>query len=57
MATPHVAGVAAVIAFAFPNLDAAGIRSRMTSNADELGAAGRDPTFGFGRVNLAAALE
>lgn len=57
MATPHVAGAAAVVAFRFPNLNAAGIRERLTANADPLGPAGRDPTFGFGRVNLAAALE
>ncbi|MDQ3678694.1 MAG: S8 family peptidase [Actinomycetota bacterium] len=57
MAAPHVAGVAAVIAFRFPNLDAAGVRDRLTANADPLGPAGRDPAFGFGRVNLAEALE
>jgi len=57
MAAPHVAGAAAVVAFAFPNLSAAGIRDRLTANADPLGPAGRDPTFGFGRVNLANALR
>ncbi|MGH2918458.1 MAG: S8 family peptidase, partial [Solirubrobacteraceae bacterium] len=56
MATPHVAGAAAVIAFRFPDLDAAGIRTRLTQNADPLGPPGRDRTFGFGRVNLAQAL-
>ena len=57
MAAPHVAGAAAVVAYRFPNLDAAAIRERLTANADNLGPAGRDPMFGFGRVNLAAALR
>jgi thermitase len=55
MATPHVAGVAAVIAGRNPGLTASGIRSKLVAAVDDLGAAGRDPSFGFGRVNLVKA--
>ena len=52
MATPHVAGVAAVVAGRNPALTAAGLRSKLQASVDDKGAAGRDPVFGFGRVNL-----
>jgi hypothetical protein len=31
------------------------VRSTLTSTADDLGPAGRDASFGFGRVNLCRA--
>jgi len=52
MATPHVAGVAAVIKGKNPSLTAAGVVSKLNTSVDDLGAAGRDQNFGFGRVNL-----
>ena len=52
MATPHVSGVAAVFFGRSPGANAATIRSQLTAAVDDLGAAGRDPNFGFGRVNL-----
>jgi thermitase len=52
MATPHAAGVAALIAWANPSLNAAGVRSRLDAASDDLGTPGRDPQFGFGRVNV-----
>jgi thermitase len=52
MATPHVSGVAAVLFGRFPGENAASIRSRLDAATDDLGPAGRDPSFGFGRVNL-----
>ncbi len=55
MAAPHVSGVAGVLWQQFPADTAAGIRSRLTSTVDDLGPAGRDPSFGFGRVNLCRA--
>jgi len=55
MATPHVAGVAAIIAGKNPALTASGIRSKLDASVDDLGTAGRDPNFGFGRVNLVKA--
>jgi thermitase len=56
MATPHVAGVAAIIA----GLPASGgpvqWRAKLDAAVDHLGSAGRNPQFGFGRVNLAKAV-
>jgi thermitase len=55
MATPHVSGVAAVIADLNPTANAAAVRSKLDAAVDDLGAAGRDNSFGFGRVNLCKA--
>jgi thermitase len=55
MATPHVAGVAGVLRQLFPSESAAAIRSRLTTTVDDLGPAGRDSSFGFGRVNFCRA--
>lgn len=52
MATPHASGVAAVIATLNPGASVAQLRSTLTSSVDDLGTAGRDVNFGFGRVNL-----
>ena len=56
MATPHAAGVAAEIWRTHPSWTAAQVRSRLDSAVDDLGAAGRTASFGFGRVNLQKAL-
>jgi thermitase len=56
MATPHAAGVAAVIRTLAPGLTAEQARARLTSTVDDLGPAGRDTSYGFGRVNLANAV-
>jgi thermitase len=55
MATPHTSGVAGVLWKLFPTDTAAGIRSRLDGAVDDLGQAGRDQSFGFGRVNLCKA--
>ena len=55
MATPHVAGIAAVLFGRDPAQTAAQVRARLDASVDDLGAPGRDPDFGFGRVNLAKA--
>lgn len=57
MATPHVAGVAALIAARNPAFGPAQIRAKLQTSVDDLGAPGRDPQFGFGRVNLAKAVS
>jgi subtilisin family serine protease len=57
MATPQVAGVAALIAATNPAFSAPQLRSKLQSSVDDKGAAGRDPVFGFGRVNLVKALS
>jgi thermitase len=55
MATPHVSGVTGVIWQLFPGSTASSIRSRLDAAVNDLGPAGRDSTFGFGRVNLCKA--
>ena len=56
MATPHVAGVAAIIrTTATRRSRAAQARSKLDASVDDKGAAGRDTQFGFGRVNLVKA--
>jgi thermitase len=55
MATPHAAGVTGVLWQLFPGDTAAGIRGRLDGAVDDLGSAGRDASFGFGRVNLCKA--
>ncbi len=52
MATPHVAGVTALIRSRYPSSTAAQIVAKLDGAVDDLGPAGRDPSFGFGRVNL-----
>jgi len=56
MATPHVAGVAALIFGRNPTWNAAQVRSKLAASTDDLGAPGRDTSFGFGRVTLTKAL-
>jgi thermitase len=56
MATPHVSGVAALIWGKNPGWTAAQVRSKLDAAVDDKGAPGRDPSYGFGRVNLLKAL-
>ncbi|HEY5798577.1 MAG TPA: S8 family serine peptidase [Burkholderiaceae bacterium] len=53
-ASPLAAGVAALMMAAAPSLSAAQIEQKLFATAVDLGAAGRDPQFGYGRVNAAA---
>jgi thermitase len=55
MATPHASAVAAVLWQLSPGSTAASIRGGLTAAVDDLGPAGRDAGFGFGRVNLCKA--
>lgn len=55
MATPHVSAVAGVLRQLFPAENAAAIRNRLDAAVNDLGPAGRDTSFGFGRVNLCRA--
>jgi subtilisin family serine protease len=52
MATPHVAGVTAIIRARYPAATASQIVAKLDGAVDDLGPAGRDQSFGFGRVNL-----
>lgn len=55
MASPHVAGVAALIA-SDGTISPAGIRAKLQQSADDLGEAGMDPAYGHGRINAARAV-
>ncbi len=55
MATPAVAGLAAML-FAQGMTDDDAVLERLQSTADDLGPAGRDSEFGFGRINAFRAL-
>ncbi len=54
---PHLAGVAALIKSAFPSWTNQQVRDRLHSAVADLGIAGVDALFGYGRVDAAAALE
>lgn len=51
MATPHVAGVAALVLDAWPEMDAPTLRCVLYATSDDLDDPGRDEDTGFGRVN------
>lgn len=55
-AAPHVAATAALLLAADPTWTNEQIRLRLQQSAVDLGAAGRDAYFGYGRVDAAAAL-
>ena len=55
--SPLTAGVAALMMAANPTLDGSQIESLMFSSAVDLGAAGRDPYYGYGRVDAAAGVQ
>jgi serine protease len=57
MATPHVSGVAALVWSHNTTWTNAQIRSALTATAEDLGAAGRDNSFGWGLVRAKAALD
>ncbi|WP_462226919.1 S8 family serine peptidase [Alkalibacterium sp.] len=51
-ATPHVAGIAALLMEKYPNESAAQIRARMQAKARDMGEAGRDDVYGYGLVHF-----
>lgn len=56
-ASPLVAGVAALMMSANSSLDNLTVESLLYSTAVDRGAAGRDPYYGYGRVNAAAGVQ
>ena len=56
MATPHAAGVFALVWAANPTMTANSIETTIKNNCDDKGAAGYDTTYGYGRVNADRAL-
>ncbi|HET7463372.1 MAG TPA: S8 family serine peptidase [Longimicrobium sp.] len=56
MASPHVAGLAALIVEDVGHGNPAQVKARLQQSADDLGAIGTDPFYGKGRINVARAL-
>jgi thermitase len=57
MAAPHVAGQAALIWSVCPNPTNQEVRSIIDSTADDRGASGWDPYYGYGRINALDAVQ
>jgi len=57
MASPHVAALAALIRSANPALTNKQVMDILSSSANDLGAAGQDPYYGFGEIDVTRALE
>ncbi|SHF90359.1 Peptidase inhibitor I9 [Microbulbifer donghaiensis] len=57
MATPHVAGVAALVWSHYPNCAPGEIRAALNATAEDLGAAGRDNAYGNGLVQAMDAVN
>jgi subtilisin family serine protease len=55
-ATPHVAGLAALLIAQLGHRNPALIRARILQSADDRGEPGHDPFYGQGRINIARAL-
>ncbi len=54
--TAIVAGAAALVRSRFPNLSAVEVIHRLTATAIDKGAPGRDDVYGYGLINIVAAL-
>lgn len=57
MATPHVSGLAALLKSFDPTLTHTEIRNVIRDTADDLGPAGWDDRYGYGRINAHNALQ
>ncbi len=57
MASPHVAGVAALVRALHPSYSAEQVRQAIRRGSDDLGSAGFDLQSGYGRVNAYGALQ
>jgi hypothetical protein len=55
LAAPHVSGVLALLASAFPGASASQLRTAIGASAVDLGSAGADNTFGTGRLSAPGA--
>lgn len=56
MAAPHVTGAAALVFAQNPGFTAAQVRARLEQTATDMGAPGRDNSYGIGLLNVRAAL-
>jgi serine protease len=57
MASPHAAGVAALVLSRNPALTPDQVRQVLRASAEDLGSLGWDPVFGYGRVNAKRAVQ
>jgi subtilisin family serine protease len=57
MSTPHAAGAAALMKLKRSDATAGQLRRGLVRSVNDLGAPGRDPEFGYGRLNLKKALR
>jgi serine protease len=57
MATPHVAGIAALVRSRHPEWSAALVRDAIEKTCRDLGLPGKDGTYGYGLVDAAAAVQ
>ncbi len=57
MATPHVAGLAALLLQSDPMLDHFGVKRILETTAVDLGEAGKDNHYGWGRIDALAAVQ
>lgn len=57
LSAPHAAGALALLLSAYPSLTAYQQQAALTSGAVDLGAAGPDNTFGYGRLNVLASYQ
>ncbi|MBI4410663.1 MAG: S8 family serine peptidase, partial [Gemmatimonadetes bacterium] len=57
MASPHAAGVAALVLGKNPSLSPDQVRQILRASSDDLGTPGWDPVFGYGRVNARRAVQ
>lgn len=64
MAAPYVAGAAALVIAKYPPTDGVydaayveRIKAHLFATADDLGAPGKDPKYGYGRINVLRALQ
>ena len=55
-ATPHVAGIAALLLARDGNLSPDKLENTIEQNSNDLGSAGKDDIFGWGRINLRRAV-
>lgn len=57
MSCPHVVGVAALVWSEFPNMTRDQVRFHLRYTADDLGDAGFDEYYGYGRINVTRAVN
>lgn len=57
MATPHVAGLAALTLSRYPNRNSSQLIRTLQETVDDLGATGNDAYYGYGRINAENAIK